>query len=121
MSGKRRMIGCERSRGEEGHHKSFSYTIISVYKRDCGGYVASYLRKYAVYFDLQKEISNIKVALCVVIRYPFYDFLQGILMVWVLPFFDPFADQVAHDATEKIMARVGQEGSGIGQHTDKIP
>ena len=67
------------------------------------------------------EILNIKfeVVLCVVVRNIFYNLGENAVILGEFSVFHPVAKEIAEDASEVFVSGVGQEASGICQHTDK--
>ena len=63
----------------------------------------------------QSEISR-----CVLVGDTLDDLLKRSLVVGILAVLYPLADQVAHDAAEVVMSCIGQEGSGVCQHTYEV-
>ena len=76
----------------------FCFEIISVYQLNL----------------CQREFE---VSLGIVVRDVSYDLGQSVVICRELTALYPVTDQVAQDTTEVLMSGVGQEASGVGQHT----
>jgi len=66
------------------------------------------------YLLCQRELE---VSLCVIVRNIGYNLGQSIVICRELAAFYPVTDQVAQDTAEILMSGVGQEASGVGQHS----
>ena len=67
------------------------------------------------------EILNIKfeVVLCVVVRNIFYNLGENAVILGEFSVFHPVAKEIAEDASEVFVSGVGQEASGVCQHSDE--
>ena len=63
---------------------------------------------------------EMKIPHRVIIRHTFYDFFEQTHVLRELAVFDPAADQIAENAAEILVARIGQETSRIREHADEI-
>ena len=70
--------------------------------------------------DVALGCLKIKIILCVVVRdvlNHLVDTLSLIPCVWHFSVLDVGGNEVAEDATEIFVARVGEERTGVGEHT----
>ena len=65
---------------------------------------------------LQREL---KIILCVIVGYIFYDLGKGIVILRKFTVLYPVADQVAKNSPEIFMPGIGQEAAGIREHAHK--
>lgn len=63
---------------------------------------------------------KVKVILCVVVGDAGDDLLEGFVVLGVFAVGYPFTDEVAEDAAEVLVARVGYEATAIGEHADEV-
>ena len=66
------------------------------------------------------SVSKAKISCGVLVGDALNDLLEGSLVVGILAVLYPLADQVAHDAAEVVMSCIGQEGSGVCQHSYEV-
>ena len=58
-----------------------------------------------------------KVSLCVVVGDILYDLTQDVVIFGEFAVIHPVSEQIAEDAPEVLVPCVGQEASGVGQHS----
>ena len=63
---------------------------------------------------------EIKIALCVVICDALDDPFKGCVVLGILALLYPFTDEIAHNASEILVAGIGHEGAAVGEHTDEV-
>ena len=61
-----------------------------------------------------------EVAFGVIEADAFNDFLQAGFDIGILTVFYPRADKITHNPAEIVMPGVAEEGTGVGEHADKV-
>ena len=76
------------------------------------GFAINYLKKRSAF---NGEISG-----CVFVADALHEFLQSFFVIRIFTVFHQSSDKHTQNPSEILMAGVGQEAPGIGQHTDEV-